>query len=161
MKLLENDVMEEMLEEYYASENQVFFDFVDAYGTGRDDTKIVDIILKLYRFARSYPWPEEWFKDCLCIYRQADIDTAEQNAAIGYLFDTVRRRFKDYDRQYQKLESICNEPDGPLMYAAAVQSDHAGSVRFWIRRVMKNWCVKCACCLLKRLEEAAVRIFQR
>ena len=126
MKLLENDVMEEMLEEYYASENQVFFDFVDAYGTGRDDTKIVDIILKLYRFARSYPWPEEWFKDCLCIYRQADIDTAEQNAAIGYLFDTVRRRFKDYDRQYEKLENICNEPDGPLMYAAAVQSDHAG-----------------------------------
>lgn len=126
MKLLENDVMEEMLEEYYASENQVFFDFVDAYGTGRDDTKIVDIILKLYRFARSYPWPEEWFKDCLCIYRQADIDTAEQNAAISYLFDTVRRRFKDYDRQYQKLENICNEPDGPLMYAAAVQSDHAG-----------------------------------
>ena len=126
MKLLENDVMEEMLEEYYASENQVFFDFVDAYGTGRDDTKIVDIILKLYRFARSYPWPEEWFKDCLCIYRQADIDTAEQNAAISYLFDTVRRRFKDYDRQYEKLESICNEPDGPLMYAAAVQSDHAG-----------------------------------
>ena len=60
MKLLENDIMEEMLEEYYASENQVFFDFVDAYGTGRDDTKIVDIILKLYRFARSYPWPEEW-----------------------------------------------------------------------------------------------------
>ena len=43
MKLLENDIMEEMLEEYYASENQVFFDFVDAYGTGRDDTKIVDI----------------------------------------------------------------------------------------------------------------------
>lgn len=126
MKLLENDVMEEMLEEYYASENQVFFDFVDAYGTGRDDTKIVDIILKLYRFARSYPWPEEWFKDCLCIYTQADIDTAEQNAAISYLFDTVRRRFKDYDRQYEKLESICNEPDGPLMYAAAVQSDHAG-----------------------------------
>ena len=126
MKLLENDIMEEMLEEYYASENQVFFDFVDAYGTGRDDTKIVDIILKLYRFARSYPWPEEWFKDCLCIYTQADIDTAEQNAAIGYLFDTVRRRFKDYDRQYEKLESICNEPDGPLMYAAAVQSDHAG-----------------------------------
>ena len=118
--------MEEMLEEYYASENQVFFDFVDAYGTGRDDTKIVDIILKLYRFARSYPWPEEWFKDCLCIYRQSDIDTAEQNAAISYLFDTVRRRFKDYDRQYQKLENICNEPDGPLMYAAAVQSDHAG-----------------------------------
>ena len=62
MKLLENDVMEEMLEEYYASENQAFFDFVDAYGTGRDDTKIVDIILKLYRFARSYPWPEEWLK---------------------------------------------------------------------------------------------------
>lgn len=47
MKLLENDVMEEMLEEYYASENQVFFDFVDAYGTGRDDTKIRGYYFKI------------------------------------------------------------------------------------------------------------------
>ena len=41
MKLLENDVMEEMLEEYYASENQVFFDFV-TYEMGLDTPVVVD-----------------------------------------------------------------------------------------------------------------------
>lgn len=74
-----------------------------------------------------------------------DIDTAEQNAAISYLFDTVRRRFKDYDRQYEKLESICNEPDGPLMYAAQYSLTMQGIRQILVHRVMKNWCVKCAC----------------
>lgn len=126
IKLLENDVMEEMLEEYYASKDTDFYDFVDAYGSGRDDSRIVDIILKLYRFARSYPWPEEWFLNCLSIYEVADEDAAEKNPAIQYLFDTVRRRLQDYDKQYTKLEEICVSPAGPFMYEAAVRSDHAG-----------------------------------
>ena len=48
IKLLENDVMDDMLEEYYSSGNEDFLQFVDAYGTGRDDSKIVDIIIKIY-----------------------------------------------------------------------------------------------------------------
>lgn len=77
------------------------------------------------------------------------------------LFDTVRRRFKDYDRQYEKLESICNEPDGPLMYAAAVQSDHAGIRQILDTQSYEELVRKVRRCLLKRWEEAAVRTFQR
>ena len=65
IKLLENDVMDDMLEEYYSSGNEDFLQFVDAYGTGRDDSKIVDIIMKIYNAARSCPWEDEWYEECL------------------------------------------------------------------------------------------------
>lgn len=126
IKLLENDVMEEMLEEYYASKDRAFYDFVDAYGSGRDDSGIVEIILKLYRFARSYPWPEEWFDTCLSGYQIEKEEDVEKNPAIQYLADYIRRCFLDYDRQYNLLEELCSSADGPFMYEAAVRSDHAG-----------------------------------
>jgi ATP-dependent helicase/nuclease subunit A len=125
IKLLENDVMEEMLEDYYAMEDSAFFDFVDAYGNGKDDSAIEDIIHRLYQFARSYPWPDEWFDACLDIYQIENVEDMEQNPAILYLEDYLRRRFDDYDHKYSDLEQICTAAQGPEMYLAAVQSDHA------------------------------------
>ena len=67
IKLLENDVMDDMLEEYYSSGNEDFLQFVDAYGTGRDDSKIVDIIMKIYNAARSCPWKMSGMRNVLKI----------------------------------------------------------------------------------------------
>lgn len=132
IKLLENDVMEAMLEDYYASDNSAFYDFVDAYGTGRDDSGIVALILKIYRFARSYPWEQEWYEACRKLYqvnRAADLD---ENEAVRYLWTEVRRRLFDYDRLYDRLEEMCVCPGGPVMYLPAILSDHAG-----IRRMLE------------------------
>ena len=126
IKLLENDVMEDMLEEYYAKKDTAFYDFVDAYGLGRNDSQIVDIILKLYRFARSYPYPEEWFDGCLNAYDTESEGCLENNPAVKYLYEDIRRCFIDYDRRYNMLEEMCAAPQGPFMYEAAIRSDHAG-----------------------------------
>lgn len=126
IKLLENDVMEDMLEEYYAKKDTAFYDFVDAYGLGRNDSQIVDIILKLYRFARSYPYPEEWFDGCLNAYDTESEGCLENNPAVKYLYEDIRRCFIDYDRRYNMLEEMCVAPQGPFMYEAAIRSDHAG-----------------------------------
>ena len=99
IKLLENDVMEDMLEEYYAKKDTAFYDFVDAYGLGRNDSQIVDIILKLYRFARSYPYPEEWFDGCLNAYDTESEGFLEKNPVVKYLYEDIRRCFIDSDRQ--------------------------------------------------------------
>jgi ATP-dependent helicase/nuclease subunit A len=126
IKLLENDVMNEMLEEYYASKNEDFYNLVDSYGQGRNDSKIIDIILQIYKFARSNPWYDEWFLECLSVYEIDDEKSADDNPAIAYLCQDIKRRFMDYEVLYADLEKICSEPDGPSMYAAAVISDRAG-----------------------------------
>lgn len=123
IKLLENDVMEDMLEEYYASGNEEFFTFVDSYGTGRDDSAIEDMILKVYRFARSNPWPEQWYDMCVLPYSDADM---EESQAVKFLYKNIKNVLTDYERLYTGLAEICREPQGPLMYVEAIESDLAG-----------------------------------
>ena len=58
LKLLRQDVLEEVLENCYTAGEQSFFDCIESFAAGRDDKKIEEIILQLYEFSRSNPEPE-------------------------------------------------------------------------------------------------------
>ena len=60
--LLRLDVLEDLFEEKYETEenNSIFFQLVDSYGGGRDDSALREMILTLHRFTQSDPWPEQW-----------------------------------------------------------------------------------------------------
>lgn len=125
IKLIENDVMQEMLEDYYASHDDRFYDFVEAYGTGRNDSAIEDIILKLYRYARSYPWPDEWFDESLSAYNIKDEGGLERLQAVKYLKNYIIYRLKDFDKKYETAQQVCESPMGPLKYLTSIKEDHA------------------------------------
>ena len=50
LRLLKQDVLDEMLEEHYAKDEEEFREFVEKYGTGRTDKKIEELILQLYEY---------------------------------------------------------------------------------------------------------------
>ena len=61
--LLKLDVLNALFEEKYDMENnEDFLEFTDTYGNERGDDNIYDIILKLYEYAQSQPFPEKWLK---------------------------------------------------------------------------------------------------
>ncbi|WP_019554224.1 helicase-exonuclease AddAB subunit AddA [Propionispira raffinosivorans] len=60
MNLLKRDVLEAIFEEGYESNNAEFLSFVDAYADERSDEEMYGILLKLYEFSRSQPYPEHW-----------------------------------------------------------------------------------------------------
>ncbi len=121
-KLLENDVLEDVLEEFYAEADEDFFNLVDAFGMGRDDSGLVSIIDKIYRFSRSNPWIEEWFDECMRVYDDETYD----NPAIKELRDSIISALLDYRDKYNRLIGICGEPAGPAAYTDALQSDLLG-----------------------------------
>ncbi len=60
--LMKLDVLEELFEEKYDNEDpdSAFFQLVESYGGGRDDSALREIVLVLHRFISSHPWPEQW-----------------------------------------------------------------------------------------------------
>lgn len=52
-----NDLFEE---QYERQDNKEFFDLLESYGGNRDDQAIMDMVLNLYTFIQSSPWPETW-----------------------------------------------------------------------------------------------------
>ena len=121
-KLIENDVLEDVLEEFYAEADEEFFNLVDAFGMGRDDSGLVSIIDKIYRFSRSNPWIDEWFDECMLVYDDETYD----NPAIKGLYDSIKNALFDYRDKYNRLVDICSEPAGPAAYTGALQSDLLG-----------------------------------
>lgn len=121
-KLIENDVLEDVLEEFYAEADEEFFNLVDAFGMGRDDSGLVSTIDKIYRFSRSNPWIDEWFDECMKVYD----DETNDNPAIKELYDSIKNVLLDYRDKYNRLVDICSEPAGPAAYTGALQSDLLG-----------------------------------
>ena len=121
-KLIENDVLEDVLEEFYAEADEEFFNLVDAFGMGRDDSGLVSTIDKIYRFSRSNPWIDEWFDECMLVYDDETYD----NPAIKELYDSIKNALLDYRDKYNRLVDICSEPAGPAAYTGALQSDLLG-----------------------------------
>lgn len=72
LKLLREDVMDDLLEEEYAKEGEegeIFRRFISAYSSVRDDRDAADMIRQVYTYSRSHPYPDEWLDSCLEVYR--------------------------------------------------------------------------------------------
>jgi len=63
--LLKIEVLQELFEDLYEEEeeNKDFFSLLEAYGGNRDDEALQAMVLDLYTFTRSSPWPEKWLLD--------------------------------------------------------------------------------------------------
>ena len=115
LKLLKQDVLEELLEECYAEAKEEFLDFTERFGSGKSDKKIEEIILKMYEYSRSYPRPDRWLDQCVKAYESEDLEVRAE--------ERVRMRAADIERVLERGLKICEEPDGPYMYGDMLDSD--------------------------------------
>ena len=128
LKLLKQDVMAELLENYYSMpDNAAFLEFVDKTGTGRDDSKIEEIILKLYEYAISYPQPEKWLDACVRCY-QIDEKSLTDHPLVEKLEVIARRQLGYVAELLARGISICVEVDGPKKYIENLENE-LGQVR--------------------------------
>lgn len=61
--ILREEALEEALEESYMSGDYDFISLVDAYGGKKDDKDLGAIVLNLYSFIMSSPWPLKWLEE--------------------------------------------------------------------------------------------------
>lgn len=120
LKLLKQDVLEELLEEQYELADTAFLEFVESYASGRDDSKLEELILQLYDFSRSYPKPEKWLDQCVEAYSFEQGFPKELEQSI---LNMIGSYLKDAENMLETAMSICMEADGPYMYEEMISSD--------------------------------------
>lgn len=127
LKLLKGDVVQELLEEHYGAEDPEerarFTEFVEVYATGKSDVAIENLILQLYEFAVSYPYPKRWLAECMEPYRAQTEEDLERSPWMQFLMNYVNRTFADLEQEIRRMLDICHLLGGPYMYEDAVQAD--------------------------------------
>ncbi len=60
IELLKQEVIEDIFEKKYEEENEDFAKLINTYTSYREDTPLKDLILKIYSYIQSNPFPEKW-----------------------------------------------------------------------------------------------------
>ncbi len=122
-KLLVRDVLDGLLEDKFAGKDPRFHDCVEYFCPGGREKALEDHILELYQFAESYPWPEEWLESRKQDYAPVEEAQLGETAYGRYLVAHIKAMLESCAEAYEKLECICQEPDGPYMYGDLIEQE--------------------------------------
>ncbi|BCN32151.1 helicase-exonuclease AddAB subunit AddA [Anaeromicropila herbilytica] len=123
IKLLKSDVISNLLEAHYEEPTKEFINFIECYSSGKSDEQIEELILNLYNFSMSYPWPKDWLEENRKHFAIASLEEMEQTEWMKSLLDYLRLIFQDILERNEEALRICLEPDGPIHYQEALLSD--------------------------------------
>ena len=125
LKLLRNDVLGEVLEECYQKGAESFLYAMEYFSTGSRDNAVEEAVLKLYDFAMSNPFPEEWLRQRKDDYAVSE-DTVEAFLELDWLkslMEKVALSLHSLIDQISYCIRVCEEPDGPYMYGELLEQE--------------------------------------
>ena len=123
LKLLKQDVLEEVLEKWYQESAPEFVRFLESIATGKDDRKIEEVILQLYEYSRSYPNPDKWLELCVENYDIDSVEDFEESILAKIVLEYSQHILNDVENNLECAREICLEDGGPRVYEDAIESD--------------------------------------
>ena len=72
IELLKQETIEEIFETKYEEQNKDFEKLINTYTSYRDDTPLKELVLKIYTYIQSSPFPEEWLKEKIEMFNLKD-----------------------------------------------------------------------------------------
>ncbi|HHY72552.1 MAG TPA: helicase-exonuclease AddAB subunit AddA [Bacillus bacterium] len=125
-ELLMEEVMDELFEEQYSvEENDRFYDLVDRYSNDRSDLELQLLIRRLYDFARSYPWPNEWLEQIIRFYEIDESSEIDDLAWMKDLSEDITIQLSGCTEILNRALELTKEPGGPAPYAANIDLDQS------------------------------------
>ena len=76
IEIMKQETIEDIFDIQYESENKDFTNLLEKYATYNDDSKLKEIILKIYEFIQSDPFPEKWLQNAVEEYTVKETDFA-------------------------------------------------------------------------------------
>ena len=123
INLMKADVLESLFEEKYTEGNEEFLRLVEHYGDEQSDDSLYRLILGLYDFSRSHPWPDEWLgglKDEFMLPVDAQLDDLPWSKLIR---SKVILELEQGKQLAQALEREAGRPENIPEYADSFAAD--------------------------------------
>lgn len=123
LKLLREDIADKIMEECYERQEEGYLRLIDSFGTARSDEPVREMILQLYNYAQSYPWPMRRLNEVLVPYHMDHVEELKQSECMKSAYFYVKKMFAGLLDKAEQYLSVCQEADGPFMYEAACEQD--------------------------------------
>ncbi|MFS0752207.1 helicase-exonuclease AddAB subunit AddA [Oceanobacillus sp. 1P07AA] len=136
MDLLKQEVLDDLLEEWYGDSNlnqASFFEVVNRFTSDRSDVEMEELIRSLHTFAMQSPWPNQWLDELVQTYNIPEEWTENELPWMNVLRDEVARQLDAVSQEMDIAYSITQVADGPYHYAETIEAE-----RIVIQDALKN-----------------------
>ena len=104
IELIKQDVLEELFEEKYENQDKDFETLIKTYTSYRDDTPLKEIILKIYTYIESCPYPRKWLEEKIEEFNLKDVSIDFSRTKWGkILIEEIKEELID------DIETLKNE----------------------------------------------------
>ena len=103
IELLKQETLEELFEEKYEEENQDFQELIKTYTSYRDDTPLKELILKIYTYIESNPYPLNWLQEQVEKFNIKDIKQDFSKTEWGKIL--LYQMSEDLEDENKKLQA--------------------------------------------------------
>ncbi|HEX2946655.1 MAG TPA: UvrD-helicase domain-containing protein [Clostridia bacterium] len=123
--LIRLDALEELFEEKYENEEpgSMFYKLVDAYGGGRDDSGLREMVATLHRFTRSHPWPEQWLAAQAEAYGPGASACLSSTPWARVLLKSAAAELQGLSALLRKAASLASRAQGLEPYCGVLEAD--------------------------------------
>ena len=121
--LIKAEAIEELFEDKYDNDDQEFIDLVEAFSNYKSDENLKDLILDLYNFVMSGPWPQKWLQDSVDAFKVENIEQLNNSRWVKVLGESIKVELKGYIRMMERALNIINDTDGLEPYIDNFQSE--------------------------------------
>lgn len=123
IRLLKQEVLSELLEEQFALGRQEFTDCVEYFAYDGREKRLEELIERLYTFSGSYPFPEKWLRQHRMDYHVETFEELVKTEWFAGMMQEISALLQECKEQEKAALKVCEEPDGPYFYAAALEQD--------------------------------------
>ena len=110
--LIKSEVIEELFEDKYDNDDAEFTKLVEAFSSYKNDDNLKELILDLYNFTMSGPWPEKWLKESEEAFNINSIEELNESTWVRILCESVKVELEGYIKMLQKAIDIINHTEG-------------------------------------------------
>lgn len=123
IRLMKSDVIQKVMEERFAEKDPAFTRFVESYAAGKQDDGLDALVLKLYEFSMSYPWPEQWLEECREAYQIDSPEEVQASIWVQELMIEAKKRLSSILEGIEENRKTAVSPGGPYPYDEALAAD--------------------------------------
>ena len=125
--LLKEEILEDMFEEKYQTEDKDFLDLIRTYTSYKDDTPLKTLIKKIYTYISSTPFPQKWLHNAVEMFdliEKAESDEDFKNTIWGEeLLEDLKEETEDDLIILEDAKKILEGNDELEKYVQTVQDD--------------------------------------
>lgn len=121
--LIKSDVLEAVFEEGYTQAEPGFLELIEHYGDEDGDNSLAGLVLRLYNFSQSHPWPEYWLAGLPAAFAlppETDFDATPWSALVR---DKLMLDWEEARQLLTALMAQAAQPGNPAAYAATFAED--------------------------------------